>query len=297
MSLTKSVQICVFSIMVSACQLSESENRQTHETEELKPAVTLSTRTQNVIVDSGHFTFPDGKPRKVWIYLPPDYERSANQYPVLYMHDGQNIFDKKTSYVGEWGVDETLNRLAAEGWQVPIVVAINHGNENRVTELSPWPHKKYPEVMGKAYAEFIVTQVKPKIDHRYRTLQGVSDTSVMGSSLGGLMSHYMLLAYPDVFGKAAFFSPSFWFSEQAFTFAENNPLPSTHRILFIAGSEEGEEMSNDMNAMVNLHKAQQHPAPNLYSSIVMGGQHNEEFWKAQFAFALKWLDIVRKQDD
>ncbi len=293
MPLNKWIIITVLGVLISACQSPKPSKVAT-------PAETKSgssTRAQNVLLDTTSFDFPAGQNRVVWIYLPPDYKSSAKHYPVLYMHDGQNIFDDKTSYVGEWGVDEALNHLSSEGWEVPIVVAINHGNENRVTELSPWSNEEYPEVNGKAYAEFIVNGVKPMIDKKYRTLHGPSDTSIMGSSMGGLMSHYMLLAYPDVFGKAAIFSPSFWFSTHAFTFAESNPPPSTHRLLFIAGSEEGEEMSNDMNTIVNLHLAQQHPESNLYSAVVTGGQHNETFWKEQFVFALKWLGIIRQNDD
>ncbi|MCW8108542.1 alpha/beta hydrolase-fold protein [Alteromonas ponticola] len=295
--MNKSFLIIVLSILLFACQFSTPQKAPVKAAPTSAADSNPSTRSQNVIIETSSFYFPKGKGRKVWIYLPPGYESSTKRFPVLYMHDGQNVFDSATSYVGEWEVDETLNTLAGEGWQVPIVVAINHGNEERVNELSPWAHEKYPEVVGKAYAEFIINQVKPKIDAKYRTLPGASDTSIMGSSLGGLISHYMLVAYPDTFGKAAMFSPSFWFSQQAFTFAESNPVPSTHRLLFIAGSEEGEQMINDMNSMVNLHLAQQHPQSNLYSTAIAGGQHNETFWKQQFAFAVKWLGIVRQNND
>ncbi|NMH58515.1 alpha/beta hydrolase [Alteromonas ponticola] len=297
MSLNKLCLLGVFGLLLSACQYSETEDEPAAQAEVVASKEKATTRSQNVMIDSESFEFPDGQVRDVWIYLPPGYATSDTRYPVLYMHDGQNVFDSATSYVGEWEVDESLNQLADKGWQVPIVVAINHGNEARVNELSPWHHEKYPDVVGKAYAEFIVNQVKPEIDAQYRTLSGVSDTSVMGSSLGGLISHYMLVAYPDVFGKAAIFSPSFWFSQQAFSFAESHPIPSTHRLLFIAGSEEGEQMSNDMNSMVSLHLAQQHPQTNLYATTVLGGKHNEAFWKEQFAFAVKWLEIVRQNND
>ncbi|MCW8092191.1 alpha/beta hydrolase [Alteromonas sp. ASW11-130] len=282
------------SFFLFACQFAEYENQNSTPT---PMSVNESTRSYNVNLVAHRFFFPEGEPRKVWIYLPPDYAKSEKQYPVLYMHDGQNLFDNSTSYMGEWRVDEILNQLAAEGWNVPIVVAINHGNENRLNELSPWQQEKYPDVAGKFYADFIVKQVKPYIDNAFRTHSGVAHTSVMGSSMGGLMSHYMLIAYPDIFGKAAIFSPSFWFSQQAFSFAENNPVPSTHRLLFVAGSEEHKQVTNNTKAMVSLHEAQQHPQTNLYSAIVDGGKHNETFWQEQFAFALKWLNIVGQKND
>ena len=251
-----------------------------------------STKADNVLVLDQQFDFPEGTPRRVWIYLPPDYQTSSQSYPVVYMHDGQNLFDAATSYVGEWQVDETLNQLAEQGAQVPLVVGIDHGGESRMNELSPWPNEQFGEARGEAYLDFLLNQVKPYIDQHYRTRPDAGNTAVMGSSMGGLMSHYAVVAHPEVFAKAAVFSPSFWYSQQAYYFTEAHPLPSSHKVYYLVGSEEGRDMVNGMTNMTALIAAQQHPDAHLHESIVAGANHNEAFWSSQLADALIWLGMV-----
>ncbi len=150
-----------------------------------------------------------GRTRRVWIYLPPDYATSGRRYPVLYMHDGQNVFDEATSYAGEWGVDETLDSLHAAGDPGIIVVAVDHGGTLRVPEYSPWP-TRFGAGEGDAYAAFLANTLKPWVDDNYRTLTDRMHTGITGSSMGGLVSFYAALKYPDVFGLAGVFSPAFW---------------------------------------------------------------------------------------
>ncbi len=103
-----------------------------------------STAAENVSILSEDFEMPQlGRTRRIWLYLPPDYDTSVKSYPVLYMHDGQNLFDAATSFAGEWEVDETLNGFFGQGYQVPIVVGIDHGDEYRIPEYTPWPHPSY----------------------------------------------------------------------------------------------------------------------------------------------------------
>ncbi|WP_414827563.1 alpha/beta hydrolase [Alteromonas sp. H39] len=255
------------------------------------------TVSTNVQVLNEAFTFPDETPRRVWVYLPPDYAQSDTRYPVVYMHDGQNVFSESTSYAGEWGVDETLDTLASQGLHVPIVVAVDHGGESRMRELSPWTNPEFGSAQGDAYLDFLINDVKPHIDKHFRTLPSARDTAIMGSSMGGLMSHYAIVKYPEVFSRAAIFSPSFWFSKQSFTYTETHPLPETHKLYFVVGEKEGKQMTDGMTAMVNLHQAQQHPDEALYSEVVTGQDHNEAFWQTNVEAALRWLDLLGDRNE
>jgi predicted alpha/beta superfamily hydrolase len=154
--------------------------------------------------------------RQLRLYLPPGYATSNKRYPVLYMHDGQNLFDTTTAYAGEWKVDETLDALAKEGKLELIVVGIDNGAEKRMTELNAWDNPQFGAGENRAYTDFIVKTVKPMIDRQYRTLPDRANTAIMGSSMGGLASHYALAQYPQVFSKAGVFSPAYWTAEPAF---------------------------------------------------------------------------------
>ena len=121
-----------------------------------------------------------GRERTIRLYLPPGYDASTKRYPVLYMHDGQNLFDDATSYVGEWGVDEALDALAADGLEL-IVVGIDHGGEKRFNELSPVSHPRFGAGENRQYTDFVVNVLKPHIDATYRTRPEREHTGIMGS--------------------------------------------------------------------------------------------------------------------
>jgi hypothetical protein len=127
--------------------------------------------------------------RDIQVYLPPSYKASGRQYPVIYMHDGQNLFDPELSFAGEWGVDETMERLAPEGFEA-IVVAIPNMAGERSHEYSPWVDPRVGGGKGDAYLDFIVDTLKPQIDRRFRTERGRQHTGIVGSSMGGLISLY-----------------------------------------------------------------------------------------------------------
>jgi predicted alpha/beta superfamily hydrolase len=180
-----------------------------------------------------------GRSRKVWIYLPPGYSSGSSRYPVLYMHDGQNVFDNATSFVGEWGVDETLDSLNALGDKDVIVVAVDHGGDRRFDEYSPWKNAKYGGGEGGKYVDFLVKTLKPYIDSHYRTIPDRLNTAIAGSSMGGLISLYAILKYPDVFSKAGIFSPAFWVAPEAYAFiAQAPPLRPDSRLYFVIGAQE-----------------------------------------------------------
>ena len=175
-----------------------------------------STAAENVIIMDEEFEMPQlNRFRRIWLYLPPDYDQSSNEYPVLYMHDGQNLFDQFTSFAGEWEIDETLNRLVDQGYKVPIVVGIDNGGIYRIDELTPWNNPDYGGGQGDEYMAFIVETLKPFIDENYRTLSDRENTGIMGSSLGGLISTYGALKYQNIFSKSGPFSPAYWINNDS----------------------------------------------------------------------------------
>ncbi|MFB3388770.1 alpha/beta hydrolase [Flavobacterium sp. LAR06] len=224
--------------------------------------------------------------KKIWIYLPEGYSASAKKkYSVIYMHDAQNLFDAKTSYVGEWNVDEKLDSLKAP----VIVVGIEHGNDKRIDELTPFKNEKYGGGNADNYLDFIVKTLKPYIDKNYRTKTKAKNTTIMGSSLGGLVSYYAILKYPEVFGNAGVFSPSFWFSNDIYTYAEQAPKNKT-RIYFLCGDKESDDMVGEMKRMETLLDRNRCYCLHLTKSkVVKGGEHNEKLWRDNFVNAVLWL--------
>ena len=249
-----------------------------------------STATSNVSVLPFEFVI-DGldRQRQVRLYLPENYAQSDQAYPVVYMHDGQNVFDDATSYAGEWGVDESLNQLAATTGLRLIVVAIDHGGDFRMNELSPWENKRFGEAQGKQYMDFIVEVVKPYIDSNYRTLSGPQHTAIIGSSMGGLISHYAIHAYPQVFSKAGIFSPAYWYSPQVFDYSREHKLWLSAKLYVVYGDKEGDGMLADTDRMWRQLQQQGHPRDNLVFKRVAGAEHNEKLWRNEFSEAIQWL--------
>lgn len=251
---------------------------------------TNSTAAANVKIMSTNFDIPQlNRKRKIWIYLPPDYEISAIRYPVLYMHDGQNLFDAATSFSGEWEVDETLNKLAAQGKHVPIVIGIDNGGNDRISEYTPWKNTQYGGGDGDKYIRFIVETLKPYIDQNYRTLSTRENTGIMGSSLGGLISHYGALKYQEVFGKAGLFSPSYWFSDNIWPFTHTAGKRFEMRFFQLCGTNESAGMVAEMQRMNDSLISLGFSQDKIKNKIVTGGQHNEKLWREAFAEAYLWL--------
>ena len=242
---------------------------------------TASKQVSTFIIDAPELSTK----KKIWIYLPKNYAITTKKLPVIYMPDAQNLFDKETSYVGEWKVDETLDSLNAQ----VIIVGIDNGNDKRLEELTPYPNEKYGGGKADRYLEFIIKTLKPHIDKTYRTKKDKKQTAIFGSSLGGLVSFYALLKYPQVFGKAGVFSPSFWFSDEIYKLAENTKKLRS-KIYFLAGDSESKDMVSDLDKMERIVDKKRCPCKNLNKKIVIkGGQHNEKLWRESFAKAYLWL--------
>ncbi|MES2576209.1 MAG: alpha/beta hydrolase-fold protein [Bacteroidota bacterium] len=223
--------------------------------------------------------------KKIWVYLPENYATSKKKFSVIYMHDAQNLFDAKTSYSGEWNVDEKLDSLKAP----VIVVGIEHGNDKRIDELTPFKNEKYGGGKADSYLEFIVKTLKPHIDKTYRTKTKKKNTIIMGSSLGGLTSYYAILKYPEIFGKAGVFSPSFWYSKDIYDLTEKSKKIKS-KIYFLCGDHESDDMVSDLNKMEYLLNSNRCYCLNLNEKkIIKGGQHNEKLWRDGFVKAVLWL--------
>lgn len=153
--------------------------------------------------------------RRVWVYLPPDYDTATEaRYPVLYMFDGQNVFDTATSFAGEWQVDETLEAGIAAGDVRPIIVVAVDNSAQRLAEYTPWADDQYGGGQADAHLQAFTDVLVPYIDQAYRTIADPGSRAIAGSSLGGLMSLYTAYEHGDVFGLSAALSPSLWWDDQ-----------------------------------------------------------------------------------
>lgn len=251
------------------------------------------TATSNVKILSENFNIPQLKTtRKVWIYLPPDYKTSKKNYPVIYMHDGQNLFDEFTSFSGEWSVDETLNEIFKETGQSAIVIGIDNGGDKRLAEYSPWNNAKYKTTgEGDLYVDFLVKTLKPYIDKTYRTEKQPSKTLVIGSSMGGLISLYASVKYPNVFGKAGIFSPAFWFVSKDLNkyLNINKSNLKNSKFYFVAGKNEDETMVPEIENVDSFLLKKSVPEKNIVVKIDEDGTHSESYWKRELKQSLIWL--------
>ena len=250
-----------------------------------------TTASKNVHILSENYNMsPLNKNRRVWIYLPEEYKKSDKKFPVLYMHDGQNLFDKSLSFSGEWEVDETLDKLQDSLGLELIVVAIDNGGQERIDEYSPWKLKNYPtKVQGDQYVKFITENLKPYVDREYRTIKDAQNTGIMGSSLGGLISFYAAIEYPEVFGKAGVFSPSFPLVDDEISISQNDPELQKLKLYFMSGGREGHDVVNQMNQTSEKMISSGLPVKNIHIQVNPEGEHNEKLWKEEFESAVIWL--------
>ena len=251
----------------------------------------IHTAAENVSIISEDFYMPQlDRNRRIWIYLPKDYELSKKKYPVLYMHDGQNLFDDFYSFAGEWEIDKSMNSFFDQDIKTVIIVGIDNGGTERFSELSPWISSENWGGKGDLYASFIAETMKPYIDENYRTLSDRKNTGIMGSSLGGLISFYAGLKYQDIFSKIGIFSPSFWVSESCFAFAAETGKQYDMKMYFLAGGNEGyENVIENCEKMIKTLKKIGFSDEEMLLKSVASGKHNEAFWRQEFPDSFRWL--------
>jgi predicted alpha/beta superfamily hydrolase len=247
-----------------------------------------------------------GNARDVLVWLPPDYDTSERRYPVIYMHDGQNLFDNATSYAGEWQADETMTLLSGEGLAA-IIVGLPNAGERRRIEYSPYDYRMGLQRVrgeGDAYIRFVVETVKPLIDTHFRTRTDAAATGIAGSSMGGLISLYGFLMRPDVFGVCGAFSTAYWFGENKLLETVRERASGHGRVYLDVGTREGDTLTQfriaarDFNTMYrdgvrdlrDLLLARGYTArQNLLYVEDEGAPHNESAWARRLPDALRFM--------
>ncbi len=247
----------------------------------------ISTANKQVkIIETAFFIPQLNRFRRIWIYLPKGYATSGKKYPVLYMHDGQNVFEDSTSFAGEWGVDEALDTIDSRTNEI-IIVAIDNGGDKRINEYSPYDMERFGKGEGDQYVDFLVKTLIPYINKNYPTKKCGKNTYVAGSSMGGLISFYTILKYPKKFDGAGVFSPAFWIVPQLKNVIATKAKKVKGKIYFYAGKQEGESMVPDMlsvfGQMNRYSKAQ------MTTVIRSEGKHNEATWRQEFPLFYKWM--------
>lgn len=249
------------------------------------------TVTPQVRVLDDNFLMPQlNTSRRVWVLLPSDYETSKKRYPVVYMQDGQNIFDATSSFAGEWGVDESFATTLSNCPQA-IVVAVDNGGINRSNEYCAYDNAEEKiTAQGKAYVDFLVKTLKPAIDKEFRTLNDGANTAIMGSSLGANISAYAYFTYPEVFSKIALLSPAYWINPELKQNVFEHKINQNARIYQMCGTEEGDgSVVMNMLEYNNLFLDRGYAFDHIQFIDWPDGQHSEWFWKREFPRAYKWL--------
>jgi predicted alpha/beta superfamily hydrolase len=275
------------------------------------PQPAALTRDEIAAADPGHHTltgdirlhraFPSrtlGRARDVLVYLPPGYDRSpGRRYPVLYIHDGQNVFDGATSYVPgqEWQVDETVERLIQAGELPPLIlVAVHHAGERRLDEFGPTRDARR-RAGGSAdlYGRMLIEELKPFIDARYRTRPGPPDTGLCGSSMGGLVSLYLGLTVPGVFGLLGVMSPAVWWDNRVIVqIVRRLRWRPLLRIWLDVGTAEGRVALDDVRALRGALVARGwSEGVDLAYVEATNAPHAESAWAARVEPMLKFLFV------
>jgi predicted alpha/beta superfamily hydrolase len=237
-----------------------------------------------------------GRPRRVRVLLPYNYQQTNRHYPVLYLQDGQNLIGAGEGY-GSWEIDRKLAILAARNHHEVIVVAINHGDETRIADFT-MEQTMAGTGSGQYYLDFLVRDLKPLIDSQFRTLADAQNTGIGGSSLGGLISLYGGLRYPDVFGRLMVFSPSVWIARNIYDEAQAYRPNQKTRIYVFGGTKESRYMAANLKRLSDALQTRWaffssgRVLVNL--SILPDGRHQEIFWGREFPRAFEWLFYSEK---
>ena len=243
--------------------------------------------------------------RTIMVYLPPGYDSHPREhYPVLYMQDGNNVFDAATSFTGvEWRADETAQRLIEAGEIRPLIIVAIYNDADRIGEYTPFVDKQHGGGQGDKYLDFLTNTVKPFIDKTYRTRPGPQDTAIGGSSLGGLISLYAVFARPNVFGQAAAISPTLgWADRAVFAYVRDHVPPHHPRLWIDVGTAEGpSQPAPDGSQYVQACREMAKllvtlgfkPGREFHLEVVEGAHHHERDWAERFDRVLRFLFAAR----
>jgi predicted alpha/beta superfamily hydrolase len=259
-----------------------------------------------------HVWSPERRNRRdVDVYLPASYSAARDRYPVVYMHDGQNLSDPETAFAGTWELDATLARLAARGIEM-IVVGVHNVPDDRLIEYSPFPDRRHGGGDADAYLTFLTQTLKPRIDRTFRTRRERDATAIFGSSMGGLVSLYGFFRHPSVFGRAGVMSPSIWYGQAAILDFISEARTPPGRLYLDVGTHEGVGTLRDARRAGRLlvrkgfardrraRRPRAKPAaadrrtkhegkPRLRYIEHAGGRHSEADWASRLEAALEFL--------
>ena len=238
------------------------------------------------------------KTRRISVLLPHHYEESEKRYPVLYLQDGQNLFDDYAPF-GNWAVDKRLALMAEMDMADIIIVAIDHAEEDRIVEFTPSSTTtRLQSGKGKEYVRFLADVLKPYIDQHFRTLPDRAHTGIGGSSMGGLISIYAGLMYPEVYSKLMIFSPSLWAAPRIHFHAINLNQSMDVKIYLYGGEGESENMVPNIRKFKQALRQDGSGASVTFKiSIDPKGEHNEKRWGREFPPAVKWLFFEGEKSD
>lgn len=236
------------------------------------------------------------------VWLPPGYDDPANAgryYPVLYLNDGQNLFEAATSFTGvEWQVDETSDRLIREGVVPPMmIVGMDNGGKDRLREYMPHRslHPMMLCVQGSRYPNFLMKEVMPFVERNYRVAAGAENTGLGGSSLGALITLYTAALRPDVIGRALIESPSLWASNRQMIRESREIRRWPQRVFLATGTAEAGQADRDQSMVDDVRELgailRRAGLDNTRLRLVIdeGGSHHEAAWARRFPEALAFL--------
>ncbi|MFC3881660.1 alpha/beta hydrolase [Algoriphagus namhaensis] len=245
---------------------------------------------------SEEFEIPQlNKKRRIWALLPHDYDTSDEQYPVLYLQDAQNLFNEEAEF-GNWQIDKKLAVMSDYGIGKIIIIAVEHGEDDRLEEYNVG-RTLLGSGSGKQYIRFITDTLKPFVDATYRTKPEREFTGIGGSSMGGLVSIFSGIMYPEVFGKLMIFSPSLWVLPKIKLGFLDLFDPMDTRIYIYAGGDESKDMIAHVSKLQKklLKRDALHGKMKVHLSINEEGKHSETYWSDEFPKAIEWLFYSDKE--
>jgi predicted alpha/beta superfamily hydrolase len=236
--------------------------------------------------------------RNVIVYLPPEYEKQDRRYPVMYMHDGQNLFDPETSFVHgrTWQFGEHADQLILAGEIEPLIVVGVYNTHRRLEEYTHARDRRMGGGEAPQYGRLLVEELKPQIDGLYRTLPDEDNTAMGGSSLGGLVTLFLGLEHAETFGKLAVMSPSIWWNHKSILgYVNEYDGPPWPRIWLDVGDGEGRRVHADVDLLYQrLITNGWKPEVNVHYKLALGGTHDEAAWAARVGDMLRFLFPARK---
>lgn len=246
---------------------------------------------------SEEFEIPQlNKTRKIWTLLPHDYDTSEEHYPVLYLQDAQNLFNEDAEF-GNWQIDKKLAVMSDYGIGKVIIIAVEHGADERLKEYNVGK-TVLGQGLGKQYIRFITETLKPYVDQNFRTKASREFTGIGGSSMGGLVSIYSGLMYPEVFGKLMIFSPSLWVSPKIKLGFLDLLDPQETRMYLYAGGSESASMVGDVKKFHSRLLKRKSLQGKIFMRLSINelGKHNESYWSDEFPKAIEWLFFSDKPE-